>query len=308
MSKTVFEARYKDVFAVEVKTGKLSAKFLPLYGGRFVSLIDDATGTELLAQEENPHYVPVHETSDYCSCNISAFDDMFPTIDPSAPAEGCRKGIVYDDHGEVCRHPHEYKISDDKLIMRFVSDKLKYIWTKTVSAKDGELVIDYDIENTSDDDFPCIWAGHCMFNGFVGGKVVSDYAPDAKIEMMFDNAAEFGKRGDIRPVNEDMLTNKAYTKEDNNAYKFYFCDKIPGNGVGYYIPQIDKAIMMEFDTEKIPYLGVWMNNGNFNDLFSAALEPCTAGFDFVENAEKHGQSYVIPAKGKVSFSLKFLIK
>ena len=46
-NKNVFESRYKDVFAVEVKTGKLTAKFLPLCGGRFVSLVDDETAAWL---------------------------------------------------------------------------------------------------------------------------------------------------------------------------------------------------------------------------------------------------------------------
>ena len=59
-NKNVFESRYKDVFAVEVKTGKLTAKFLPLCGGRFVSLVDDETGTQLLAQVEGEHYVALH--------------------------------------------------------------------------------------------------------------------------------------------------------------------------------------------------------------------------------------------------------
>ncbi len=303
----VFESRYKDVFAVEVKTGKLSAKFLPLCGGRFVSLIDDETGTELLAQDENPHYMPEHEESDYCSCNVSAFDDMFPTIDPSAPAGGCRAGVRYDDHGEVCRYPHEYKVGEDKLVMRYVSDRLRYVWTKTVTARDGKLLINYNIENTSGDDFPYIWAGHCMFAAFVGGKVVTPFADGANIEMMFDNETEYGKRGEIFPCTAEMLTNKAYTAEKNNAYKFYFCDRLPEGSIGYHIPQINKTVRMSFDKEKVPYLGVWMNNGNFKDMFSAAVEPCTAGFDFVENAAKHGQSSVIPAFGTVNFTLEFSV-
>lgn len=85
--------KYKDIFSLVLDTGRLRAAVLPENGGKLASLVDKESGTELLAQAAGKAYLPIGLDSSYVKGECSAFDDMFPTIDPQ---EG-----GYPDHGEV---------------------------------------------------------------------------------------------------------------------------------------------------------------------------------------------------------------
>ena len=61
--------------------------------------------------------------------------------------------------------------------------------------------------------------------------------------------------------------------------------------------------MFKYDAALVPYLGIWMNNGEFKGMYNVALEPCTAPYDSPKNAQKAGICSEIPARGKVEFEL-----
>ena len=68
---------------------------------------------------------------------------------------------------------------------------------------------------------------------------------------------------------------------------------------------VEKGIALEFDSGKIPFLGVWMNNGGFKNMHSAALEPCTLPFDSPVDAEKRGNTLMLYKGDRYSFKVCF---
>ena len=159
----ITSGKYKHVFSLVLDTGSLRAVVLPENGGKLASLMDKKSGTELLAQAEGETYLPIDLDSAYVEGECSAFDDMFPTIDPQ---EG-----GYPDHGEVCRVKHEWSTVDDSVKLCYRSLLLPYRYEKTYSAlSDGSLALDYRITNLSDSALPCIWAGHIMLAASEGGR------------------------------------------------------------------------------------------------------------------------------------------
>ncbi len=305
---SVKETTYRDVRALEVDSGSVRALFLPDNGSRFISLIDQKNGREWMASESGEHYKPIWEETSYIEGDVCGMDDMFPTIDPEiAPVkEGVRVGVEYNDHGEVARHPFAWRIEGDKAIMSFTSSRLAYRYEKTCYAgENGEIVFDYHIENLSDDPFPFLWAGHCMLAHEEGGEVLLPYAPGAKGEICFDEDGEYGVRGTQLTVNGDMLRSRTFTPE-GNAYKFYYLDPTPEGWIKYRVG--DRAFVMEYDKELIPYVGVWMNNGKFKGFPCATPEPCTVAFDKVSEGEKRGMRSVIPPRGSFDFTLKVSVQ
>lgn len=304
---SIKESNYRDVRALEVDTGEIRAKFLPDNGTRLISLID-STGREWMASESGEQYKPVGPGDSYVEADVCGMDDMFPTIDPEiAPVPGgVRAGVEYDDHGEVCRHGFDWKIEDGKAIMSFVSTRLAYRYDKVCYAgKDGEVVIDYHIENLSDDPFPFLWAGHCMLAWAEGGKVELPYEDGAAVEIAFDENGEYGTRGTQLPSNADMLTSRAFSPE-GNTYKFYYLDPTPKGEISYRVGE--RKFVMEYDKEKIPYVGVWMNNGKFKGLPCATPEPCTVAFDMVSEGAKRNMHSVIAPRGSFDFTVKLSVR
>lgn len=301
--------KYRNVRAAVIDTGKLRLTFLPDNGGRLVSLVDKS-GTEWMAYEgEGDTYRGLTLDSSYVSgADVCGMDDMFPTIDPeNAPqGSGCREGVLYNDHGEISRIAYdEAKAENGTLIMTFTSKRLFYRFTKSVRAnEDGSVTVAYRIENNSDDAFPFIWAGHCMLATENCARLVLPYADGSEGELMFDVNKHYGNRGDKLRICAEHLTSLGNSQSDY-AYKFYYTDKIPEGKIGYL--RGEKKLDITYDAEKVPYLGVWMNNGGFKGFACVAPEPCTAPFDKVSAAAKRGIECVIPPRGKFEFELTFCV-
>ena len=68
-----------------------------------------------------------------------------------------------------------------------------------------------------------------------------------------------------------------------------------------------KELLFHFDKSKLPYLGVWLNNGEFQDLYSIAPEPCTAPFDAPDKAAVRGYVSKIAANATFSFDIHIQI-
>ncbi len=299
----ISESSYKDVFAIRFETELLTALFLPFNGAKLVSLIDNITGIELLAAAPGKKYKVLTADTDYIDGECSAFDDMFPTIDLYTPAAGSRAGVSYMDHGEVCRARFHYAFGDKKFDMTFKSDRLSYSYTKTVTGKnDGAIAIQYTIDNLSDEPFYYIWAAHCMLAAVEGGKIITPFPKGVPVEIMFDNNKEYGDRGDIIHVKERMLTSSSFSP-DGNTYKYYFSETVPAGFVKYTNPKILRDFIIRFDNNKLPYLGIWINNGHFKTMYNVAPEICSAPYDSPDTAIKRGCGSMIRQKESFTFEI-----
>lgn len=288
--------KYKDIFSLVLDTGRLRAAVLPENGGKLASLVDKESGTELLAQAAGKAYLPIGLDSSYVKGECSAFDDMFPTIDPQ---EG-----GYPDLGEVCRVRHEWNVEKDSVKLCYRSVLLPYRYEKSFSAlSDGSLAVDYCITNLSDSSLPCIWAGHIMLAAVEGGEVLVPYDEEAPIEVCFcDN-------GKLIP-GQQMGFLKEYAVQDRfspdgAAYKFYFTKASLEGRLTYRRYRDGLDVIIRYDADKLPYVGLWMNNGTFKGMYNAAVEMCTAPFDAPVKAEKKGYCCSLPPKGVLSFRLIF---
>ncbi len=299
----IYESSYKDIFAMAVETDKLIALFLPYNGAKLASLIDKISGSELFAAAEDKNYKKISNDSNYVEGECSAFDDMFPTIDLYIPKTGINAGISYLDHGEVCRSCFEYAADDNTLVMTFNSDRLLYRYSKTITGtQDGSIAINYKIDNLTGEPFNYIWAGHCMLAAAEDGKIITPYTESAMAEIMFDNNKEYGERGDIIKIQQKMLTSSSYSP-DGNTFKYYFIEPIPLGLIKYTNPKTGRSFVMRYDKNKIPYLGVWINNGRFKAMYNSAPEICTAPFDSPDVAAERGCSSIIKPNETVEFEI-----
>jgi hypothetical protein len=301
----IYRSVYKDVNAVCIDTGRSRALFLPDHGAKMASLIDDASGMELLVQNGSVRYKAVRLGDSYTEGECSAFDDMFPTIDPVMPAAGIRKDIEYCDHGEACRSHFDMDITGNRLEMSYTSQRLKYRYAKTVSGdRDGSVNIRYVIENLTGEAFPILWAGHCMVNASEGGMVITPFKDCAEAKIIFDETCGYGAPGsEVRPGRE-MLTSGRYGS-DGNTYKFYYTGRIPEGYAGYRFLKEGRTIYLSYDKDKLPYLGIWVNNGRFKGMYNVAVEPSTCCGD---TPDMSGSGMSIGPGGKFTFDLNISIR
>lgn len=279
------ETFYKDRPAIEISSNEFSALFLPSDGAKLVSF-KHKNGNEFLAQAKGDKYRRLGLDTSYIDAECSAFDDMFPTIDP------CEiNGMQYLDHGEVCRHEHSVEIDGDAVTFLCKLTSLNVIYKKTAYCNGDELCVKYSIENHNSFDFPYVWAGHMMFKGESGAYAVSNFPTDSPMTVMFGNTEPGEKALHLPDVG-------------NKQYKFYYTEAKPPIKCGVVYPKSKLQINVEFDNDIVKYFGLWVNPGDLNGMYNIALEPCTALYDNPVNAEKVGACSYIPAHKTVEFTLK----
>ena len=294
---------YKDRPAITISTKKLTAQILPEDGGKMSSLKDCGSGFEFLCQSPGDKYLRLGRIEPYVDSECSAFDDMFPTIDPYTPVG--YDGIPCLDHGEICRLSFDVSKTDDSLTLSAHSELYPVKFSKKITeSREGGFILKYSIVNEGEADFPCLWAGHIMLCGALGAKLITCYKPDDEIEMIFSSSPEYGnpcfKRKWIAEPRVDIL--EPY-KSDGTSLKYYFAQPAEKGYCGCEYPGIGR-LMFEYSCAKLPYLGVWMNSGKFQGKYNIALEPCTAPYDSPDKARDKKISASIKALSVMEFEME----
>jgi hypothetical protein len=119
---------------------------------------------------------------------------------------------------------------------------------------------------------------------------------------MFDDFQTYGVRGDHVEITSDMLTSAAFSPV-GDAYKFYFTEPVPLGLIKYVSPATGRTFVMRYDEKKIPYLGIWQNNGHFKSMHNTAPEICTAPYDTPGEAAKRGCGSILKPNGITEFEI-----
>lgn len=298
----ITHATYKDRPALRVETKTMTALFLPEEGGKLASITAKRDGFEFLCQNPAPTYTSLPRTGSYTDSECAAWDDMFPTVDPYTPESGDYAGITYPDHGEVCRLAMGVTATEGEATLFCASRLFDYTFEKRIVPEpDGALSLTYTLRNRGREDFPYIWATHCMLTGADDLTVETPYPADAPVTYMF------GPEG-VESLPKDRLL--GYWAGYGAAYKFYYTEPTDGgflraayarSGHSFELDYRDSALV-------IPYVGIWINNGSFKDYYNVVLECASAPYDSPHRAMERGRCSVLPAGESLTFTLRVRVE
>ena len=230
------------------------------------------------------------------------WDDMFPTIDPYTPEAGEYAGITYPDHGEVCRLPMTVTAEGDSVVLSCTSRLFAVDFEKKITPEaDGALALTYTIRNHGREDFPYIWAAHCMMQGADDLRVESPYPADAPAAYMF------GPEGRETFPRDRLM---GYGAGTGAAYKLYYTEPTDGGFLRAVYTESGHAFEMDYrdSAAAIPYVGLWINNGSFKGYYNIALECASAPYDAPHKAMERGYCSVIPARESLTFTLRVRVE
>ena len=286
---------YKNRPAVIVETKTLKAVFLHEDGAKLTSLTRLDTLKELLAVKQGENYKRLTYDGSYVDSECSGFDDMFPTVDEYTPDSGSYKGVTYPDHGETCRLVYDITLSENEILFTANSKRFPIRYEKRVIISGNDIKINYCIKNDGSAPFKFLWAGHVMLQGDNDTEVLTPFNDNDEIEFMF-----CGKCNDKNALPKNRLIGYSPT---GVAYKFYYVNPIPKGYFGLRYGDGSK-LNFTYDNKKLPYLGLWLNNGEFQNLYSITPEPCTVPYDRPDRAEKRKLSSVINGGSEFNFDIK----
>ena len=298
----ITHAAYKDRPALQVTTKTLTALILPEEGGKLASVRSNRDGFEFLCQNPAPTYASLSRTGSYIDSECASWDDMFPTIDPYTPAAGEYEGITYPDHGEVCRLPSSVTVEGDTATLFCASRLFHYTFEKRITAEaDGALALTYTIRNHGREDFPYIWAAHCMLVGTDDLRVETPYPADAPVAYTFG------------PEDRDTLPRDRMLGRSSGravSYKFYYTEPTDGGFLRAVYTESGHSFEMDYrdSAAALPYVGLWINNGNFKGYYNFALECASAPYDAPHKALERGYCSILPAGETLTFTVRVRVE
>jgi galactose mutarotase-like enzyme len=315
MNSRVFHSFYKDINAVTIESDSLRIQFLPEYGGKMASFFSKESCREFLVQAPGSEYKVLRYDGDYVAAECSGFDDMFPSIDRAGYPAYPWKGIEIPDHGEVCSLKWECEIRDGALYMAVNGVRFPYRFEKWIRFHtENSLNISYKVTNLSSYDMDFIWAAHPMINMDGGGEILLPFKQQ-EAKLMFSSDTGLGDSGDLilwpetTGIDGSRLDLREATPgdEDGRTYKYYFTEKIPEGLCAFRYKSDGTVLKLSFPPDKVPYLGIWVNEGSFKNYWNVAFEMCTGLYDRPDIAKRYNCNSVLKAKSEYTWFLDFQV-
>ena len=303
MSVKIYNSTYKNLDSISMENDRMLIKIIPESGGKLQSIYDKRIRKEYLYQSSWTEYRKSEYDSSFLTGEISGFDEMFPTIVSCYYPDFPWAGTKMPDHGEVWPLPWEAELSEEEISLSVYGVRLPYRLEKKIKfSQPDKLRIDYRISNLSDFPMKFIWAAHPLLN-------IDEYStiilPDQVNKVI--NVMHGAKRlGDYGILHNWPVTRTADGKEydmgklnpshrDNDKYYVYGC--LSKGECALYNEKTRDYIKFIFPVDKVPYLGVWVNeNGPLLNQQNVAVEPCTGALDNINTADLHGKLSLVEGK------------
>ena len=300
---TVQKRIYKNVEAMEIDNGTLSVLALPSSGGKIQSI--RYAGKEYLAQNPGSRFVMAEYGAPFTDGDFSGFDDMFPTINACFYPGGIWDGTPLPDHGEVWTLPFKAEPVADSLHLSAYGVRLPYRFSKSITLYGSRLTIDYRAENLSPFPLKHLWAAHPLFVLEEGTKLHLPFAQN--IINAHDGCKYLGEYGTIHPwpVSRDGRDLRLLSPAERCYNKYFVWNNLDRNESAIEYPG-GVSIILSCDAEKVPYLGVWVDEMGYagGTMACVAPEPCTGALDSVILADAFGKAATLPPKGALSWQLR----
>lgn len=164
-----------------------------------------------------------------------------------------------------------------------------YHCTKRIEVRSDSVRIDYAITNVSDSRFSCIWAAHPLFATSPGMYIRVPSSCDSVI-----NAYETSSMGLVGSLLQYPLSGlrdlSRVSTATGTCRKFYFATKMSEGWCSLVDPSANTRVRLSFPVDRVPYLGVWVNEGGWAGQNNIGLEPALGAMDSPLQAATYGMS------------------
>lgn len=284
MAVSVRETTFAGQPAVVLESDRARLVALPRVGGKIASLIDKATGDELLWRNpERGYREPVYDTpwEDY---DGGGWEDCLPNLTAGPYPEAPWRDIPLPAHGEVWALPWEAAIGDEEATLAVQGVRLPYRFEKSIRLDGARVRLHHRIINPCAFPIRYLWATHPLFQARPGMRIELPAGARVRIDSTVG-----GRLGDYLaeldwPETRDR-SGAAVRLDRIGGPELGYADKLYTTEVsegwcGLHDPASGRALALTFDPAKLPYIGVWVNQGGFPSAgtphYNVALEPTSA--------------------------------
>lgn len=303
---------YKGEQAVTLENELLKTSILPERGAKIASLIYKPTGKEIFWQSQGDYTrKPVYGDT-FTSEDSSGYDDMVMTILPGTHTSFPWEDTKLPDHGELWSLPWDVVRYGDSLNCSVTGIRLPYHFSRKISLEGSSLILEFRADNPTPFNMDFLWAAHGLINISPGSKISVPQEMNRILNSVSGNRLGEEMKEYLFPVvhggkkNEfDLSTIPG--KNRVGFQKYYFLGPVSEGWCSFLDKKSDLEIRYEWPLKKVPYLGIWLNEGGWANQYNLAIEPATAAMDCPELAAKHNMTTVLAAHSSVTWQLKISV-
>ena len=282
----------------------------PKAGGKIRSFVSRRTGTEFFYIDPRDHWEPGDDYT--ASHDISGFDECFPTVLPCAYSEGKRKGVPMGDHGYLWQGPWEVRIERDHVEMSQEVPQFQSRFQRTCRMDSARsLRLDYAITNDGDEPLKYLYSAHLLLAAGEDARLVLPEEIARMFVSFTDNVPGFSERTWIDwPPPAAAGLQPPFSTKRGSGVKLY-SPKLKIGRAAIHRPGVGQSLEVEFDTARLPYLGVLIRqghdteeNGPFLGEVLLALGPATGIGDDLPMCETTGTAAEILPGQSVRFWIR----
>jgi galactose mutarotase-like enzyme len=309
----ISDGRYKDVAAVVLENEVLRVAVIPGQGAKTASLVYKPRGRELLWQNPGKSFRRTGYGASYLDGEFSGFDEMFPTISECSYESPPWKGTAVPDHGEVWSLPWELETRGEEATLTVHGVLFPYRLSKTLRLEGACLQARYQVENLAPLPLEFIWAAHPLFSASEGMEFVVPPGMDAIVNSV--PGPSLGRYGERLGFPTARLADggsfdlsRVPARNDRGYQKYFFAGPVTAGWCLLYDPQSRIAIGLSYPREKVPYLGMWLNEGGFAGQYNIAPEPATAAMDRIDFSKMWGWGSTLGPRELRSWYLNIAVR
>lgn len=295
--------------AFTLESEAMRVMIVPDLGAKIVSLYDKTHGREWLV----PPIRPVQQTvygATFVEQDMSGWDEMMPTI------IACEwEGAYLPDHGEVWSIPWKLASMDGGLTQSVDGVSYPYHFVRCASlVAPDTLELRYSLTNTGPKGLPYMWTAHPQFLMDENTRIVFPAEVTQVVNVIEDDPV-WGKAGELCSWPEAVSsTGEVWRLDRVRSVNHHTCRKIytlPEQPVSWAALMDEKRscqLRLDWPSDFAPYLGLWIDEGTYNTVPVAALEPSNGYYDSLERAVQNQRILSLQPEQEVSWAIQVSLK
>jgi galactose mutarotase-like enzyme len=123
------------------------------------------------------------------------------------------------------------------------------------------------------------------------------------------NGTMLGDEGKLYEVQNNFYDfNKMPDPSICNMVKYYCDEPVSKGHCGIYYPSNNVSYILDYDAQKLPYLGVWITAGGLQGEYNCALEPSNGYYDSIGRAYENKKLPILRQGESFNFELRITLK
>jgi galactose mutarotase-like enzyme len=297
-----------------LKNSELSVEVRASEGGRISSLKSLHSGMEFLTQSQRVgRYPKAGLDTRFQDGPCAGIEECLPTVGPSGPET---EGGSAPDHGDFWQLPWQWlTASDTHACIATVGFSRTLRFTKQLSLEHNTLRVAYTVENAGSTAQSFLYACHPLFAVSAGDRVLLP-SVIREVSLDYSKADRLGaSRSTVSwPTTKSGVRLDVALGPGAGTAEMFYTPRLQEGLCGICREATAQVLVVSFDTERLPYLGIWLcyggwpSDGQEPRQYAVALEPTTSPCNNLVNAQRTNTAISLEAGETYDWEILFTVR